>query len=135
MINQVTLVGRLTKDPELKEIAGNRQVLNVTIAVNRPFKNQAGEFEADFIRCTIWNRNAQNTHAYCEKGSLVGVVGSIQSRSYEREDGTRQYTTEVHVDNVRFMDRRKQSADPGPFEQPIPRNTAPPQDTHLETIK
>ncbi|AJD92306.1 single-strand DNA-binding protein SSB [Jeotgalibacillus malaysiensis] len=135
MINQVTLVGRLTKDPELKEIAGNRQVLNITLAVNRPFKNQAGEFEADFIRCTIWNRNAQNTSAYCEKGSLVGIVGSIQSRSYEREDGIRQYTTEVYVETVRFMDRKRRSDDPGPFEQPIPQNTAPPPDIHLETIK
>lgn len=106
-MNQVALVGRLTKDPELRVVGDRRMQTSFTLAVNRSFKNQSGDIEADFILCTVWGRTAENTAAHCGKGSLVGVSGRIQTRSYEREDGTRAYVTEVIGDDVRFLMTKK----------------------------
>lgn len=103
MINQVTLVGRLTKDPELRYTQEGRAVLNITLAVNRQFKNAEGEYDADFVLCTLWNKTAENTAKYCIKGSIVGVTGRIQTRHYENHDGNRVYVTEVVADTVKFM--------------------------------
>lgn len=111
MINQVTLVGRLTKDPELKRTAEGKPVINVTLAVNRQFKNTRGEIDADFVQCTLWNKTAENTALYCQRGSLIGITGRIQTRSYENPDKRRVYVTEVVAEGVRFLDRRK---DPSP---------------------
>ena len=80
MINQVTLVGRLTKDPELRYTAEGKAVSNVTIAVNRPFRNKEGEYEADFVQCTLWKKTAENTAQYCRRGSIIGITGRIQTR-------------------------------------------------------
>ncbi|TFD97022.1 single-stranded DNA-binding protein [Jeotgalibacillus sp. R-1-5s-1] len=139
MINQVTIVGRLTRDPELKEIGSNKHVLNVTVAVNRPFKNQAGENEADFIRCIIWNRVAQNTSEYCAKGSLVGITGRLQTRVFSRDDGSKSYFTEVFADSVRFLDRKKVSTDaefePFPEPPPTPAEQNASTETHFEVIR
>lgn len=106
MINQVTLVGRLTKDPELKITPEGNSVVNVTLAVNRNFRNQKGEIDADFVLCTLWRKMAENTSLYCKKGSLLGITGRIQSRSYESE-GKRKYVTEVVAESVKFLDSRK----------------------------
>lgn len=103
MINQVTLVGRLTKEPNLRYTPEGRAVLNVTLALNRNFKNQKGEYEADFVLCTLWGKLAENTAKYCQKGSLVGITGRIQTRSYDNAEGKRVYVTEVIADSITFM--------------------------------
>ncbi|GLY09042.1 single-stranded DNA-binding protein [Pseudobacillus badius] len=107
MINQVTLVGRLTKDPVVKYTSDGRPLLNMTVAVNRPYRNQEGVAETDFIYCTVWNKSAENTAKYCKKGSLVGVLGTIQTRNYEDETRKKVYVTEVNVHTVRFMDKKR----------------------------
>lgn len=103
MINQVILVGRLTRDPEIRYTPDGQAVANVTLAVSRNFKTAAGEIEADFVQCTLWRKTAENTANYCKKGSIVGVSGRIQSRSYENNEGRRVYVTEVLADSVKFM--------------------------------
>lgn len=106
MLNRVVLVGRLTKDPDLRYTAGGVAVANFTIAVNRPFSNQQGEREADFINCVIWRKPAENLANYMGKGSLVGVDGRIQTRSYDNQEGKRVYITEVVADSVQFLESK-----------------------------
>jgi single-strand DNA-binding protein len=108
MINQVTIVGRLTRDPELKVTAEGIPVANVTLAVNRQYRNQSGELEADFISCTLWRKAAQNTAQYCRKGAVVGITGRIQTRHYDTQEGKRMYVTEVIADTVRFLSSKPQ---------------------------
>lgn len=105
-MNSVTLVGRLTKKPELRQTPQGVSVATFTIAVNRKFANQAGEREADFINVVIWRKPAENVSQYTDKGSLVGVEGSIRTRSYDAQDGTRRYVTEVVAESVTFLDSR-----------------------------
>jgi single-strand DNA-binding protein len=107
MLNQVVLVGRLTKDIEVKELEGGKKVASVTLAVQRCFKNAEGEYETDFIECTLWNMVAENTAEYCKKGDIVGVKGRLQSNTYEKEDGTKVYKTEVVAEKVTFLSSRK----------------------------
>lgn len=107
MINQVTLVGRLTKDPDLRITQEGTSVTNVTVAVNRPFRNQHGEIGADFVQCTLWRRMAENTAQYCRKGSLVGVTGRIQTRYYDNQEGKRVYVTEVVAETVKFLESKR----------------------------
>jgi single-strand DNA-binding protein len=106
MINRVVLVGRLTKDPELRFTASNIAVVTFTLAVNRNFTAQDGKNEADFIQCVAWRKTAENVGKYVRKGSLVGVDGRIQTRNYEAQDGSRRYITEVVCDTVRFLESR-----------------------------
>jgi single-strand DNA-binding protein len=103
MINQVTLVGRLTRDPELRKTSDGLPVTTVTLAVSRQFRNQHGEIEADFIQCTIWKKPAENTVQYCRKGSVVGVTGRLQTRHYDNKEGKRVYVTEVVAESIRFL--------------------------------
>lgn len=109
MINRSVLVGRLTKDVELRYTNSNIAVATFTMAVDRGFKNAQGEKETDFIPIVVWKKSAENVAKYLNKGSLVGVDGRIQTRNYEAADGTRRYITEVVADNVRFLDTKKQS--------------------------
>lgn len=109
MINRVVLVGRLTRDPELRYTPSGVPVANFTLAVNRTFTNQQGEREADFINCVVWRRPAENVANYLKKGSLAGVDGRIQTRSYEGQDGKRVYVTEVVADSVQFLEPRSAS--------------------------
>ena len=102
-MNQVALVGRITKDPVLRKVSEGRVQTSFVIAVNRNFKNLKGEIETDFVLCTMWGKPAENTAKHCGKGSLIGVAGRIQSRSYEREDQSRVYVTEVIGENIRFI--------------------------------
>lgn len=102
MINQVTLVGRLTKDPEIKYTQEGQAVANVTLAVSRNYKNTNGEYEADFVNCTLWRKTAENTANYCKRGSVIGVTGRIQTRNYEA-NGKRVYVTEVIAESVKFL--------------------------------
>lgn len=109
MINRTVLVGRLTRDPELRYTQGGAAVATFTIAVNRSFTNQNGEREADFISCVIWRKAAENFANFTHKGSLVGVDGRIQTRNYENQQGQRVYVTEVVVDNFSLLESRAES--------------------------
>jgi len=108
MINRVILVGRITKDPELKSTQSNIPFVNFTLAVNRQFTDQSGERQADFIQCIVWRKQAENLAQYITKGALLGVEGRIQTRTYEAETGTR-YITEVVCDTVQFLENKGES--------------------------
>ena len=107
MINNVTIVGRLTKEIDLRFTQNGKAVASGTLAVNRPFKNANGETEADFINIVIWGKQAENTANYTNKGSLIGVTGRIQTRNYENNEGKRVYVTEVVAESVQFLDTKK----------------------------
>jgi len=109
MINRSVLVGRLTRDPELRYTSGGAAVASFTLAVNRSFTNQNGEREADFINCVIWRKAAENFANFTHKGSLVGIDGRIQTRNYENQQGQRVYVTEVVVDNFSLLESRAES--------------------------
>ena len=106
MINNVTLVGRLTKDVELRYTPSNVAVGTFTLAVNRAFKNDNGEREADFINCVIWRKGAETLANYAKKGSQIGITGRIQTRNYENQQGQRVYVTEVVAENFALLDSR-----------------------------
>ncbi|PTK73457.1 single-stranded DNA-binding protein [Staphylococcus haemolyticus] len=106
MINRAVLVGRLTKDPEYRQTQSGVSTATFTLAVNRTFKNKNGEREADFINVVVFRQQAENVSKYLSKGSLAGVDGRIQSRSYENKEGQRVFVTEVVADSVQFMDSK-----------------------------
>lgn len=110
MINRVVLVGRLTKDPELHYTPSGIAMARFTLAVNRTFKSENGEHQADFINCIVWRKQAENTANFLKKGSLAGVEGRIQTGSYEGQDGKRVYTTDVVADSVQFLEPRNGQA-------------------------
>lgn len=133
MINRVVLVGRLTKDPDLRYTPSGVAVARFTLAVNRTFSNAQGEREADFINCTVWRKQAENTANFLKKGSLAGVEGRIQTGSYEGQDGKRVYTTEVVADSVQFLEPRNASTntDRSSGQQPsYQQNQSPSQQNH-----
>ena len=99
MINSVVLVGRLTRDPELRYTPSGAAVASFTVAIDRRFTNQQGQREADFINCVMWRKAAENFANFTHKGSLVGIEGRIQTRSYENQQGQRVYVTEVLAEN------------------------------------
>ena len=106
MLNRVVLVGRLTKDPELRYTPGGKAVATFTLAINRTYTNQQGEREADFIQCVVWKRIAENVANYLKKGSLAGVDGRLQTRNYENQQGQRVYVTEIICESVQFLDSK-----------------------------
>lgn len=106
MMNRVVLVGRLTKDPELRYTPNGVPVATFTLAVNRSFTNQQGEREADFINCVVWRKPAENVSNFLKKGSLAGVDGRVQTRNYEGQDGKRVYVTEILAESVQFLEPR-----------------------------
>ncbi len=106
MINRVVLVGRLTRDPELRYTTNGAAVASFTVAVNRQFTNSQGEREADFINCVIWRKAAENFSNFTNKGSLVGIDGRLQTRNYENQQGQRVYVTETVVDNFSLLESR-----------------------------
>ena len=108
MINRVIIVGRITKDPVLRKTATVNDVILVPAACNRRFK-QEGQPDADFINCVAWNKVADNVAKYTHKGSLVGVDGRIQTRSYDDQQGKRVYVTEIVAENVQFLDNKNAS--------------------------
>jgi single-strand DNA-binding protein len=113
MMNRVVLVGRLTKDPDLRYTPNGVPVATFTLAVNRPFSSQSGEREADFINCVVWRKPAENVANFLKKGSLAGVDGRIQTRHYEGQDGKRVYVTEVQAESVQFLEPRNASGGGG----------------------
>jgi single-strand DNA-binding protein len=100
-------VGRLTADPELKYNSSGTPVCNLTLAVNRPFSNQAGQKETDFINVVIWRKPAENTANYMKKGSLLGVTGRWTTRNYENSEGRRVYVNELVAESVQFLESKK----------------------------
>jgi len=108
MINRTVLVGRLTRDPELRYTSSNIAVVKFTLAVNRTFAGPSGEREADFIQCVVWRKQAENLARFVRKGSLLGIEGRIQTGSYDDKDGIRKYTTEVVCDSVQFLEPKSQ---------------------------
>lgn len=109
MLNRAVLTGRLTRDPELRYTTSGTAVVSFTLAVDRQFRNQNGDRDADFINCVIWRRSAENFSNFTHKGSLVGIDGRIQTRNYENQQGNRVYVTEVVVDNFALLEPRQQN--------------------------
>ena len=107
-MNRSVIVGRLTKDVDLRYTQNGKAVGNFTLAVNRPFRNQqTNDYDADFINCVAWGKQAENLAQYMKKGSQVGVDGRIQTRTYEDKDGKTVYVTEVVADNIQFLESKK----------------------------
>ena len=110
-MNKVILIGRLTKDPELRTTPSNVATTSFSIAVDRNFVNQqTGQREADFINCVAWRKQAENLTRYCSKGSQVAVEGRIQTRNYDAQDGSKRYVTEVICDNITFLGSKNSNA-------------------------
>lgn len=105
-MNKAILVGRLTRDPELKTTANGTNVCSFSVAVNRRYKNAEGNYDADFINCTAWRQTAEFVSKYFTKGRMIGVVGSIQTRNYDDKDGKKVYVTEVAADEVHFVESK-----------------------------
>lgn len=110
MLNKVVLIGRLVKDPELRNTQSGKAVANFIIAVDRPYVADSGEREADFIPIVAWNKTAENIVKYVGKGRLIAVAGRMQVRNYEK-DNVRHYVTEVIADDVRFLDRAPEESE------------------------
>lgn len=102
-MNSVALVGNLTKDPEIRETINGNKSCNFTVACRRRFKNASGEYESDFINCVAWRQTAEIVAKYFSKGSKIGLTGSIQTRTYDAQDGSKRHVTEVVVDSVEFQ--------------------------------
>ena len=113
MLNNVVLVGRLTADPELKEIGKEGKVVNFSLAVQRGYKNADGEYDTDFIQCNVWNQVAENMKEYVKKGDLIGVKGTLQSSSYEDKEGNKRYKTEVRAEKITFLSSKKEVEEDG----------------------
>ena len=106
MLNQVVVVGRLVRDPELRETESGNKVTYITLAVPRSYKNSNNEYETDFIDCTLWKGIAESTSEYCHKGDLLGIKGRLQTGSYEK-DGEKKYTTDVIAEKITFLTSKK----------------------------
>jgi len=110
MINRVVLVGRLTRDPELRQTQTGISVASFSLAVNRTFTNQSGQREADFVPVVVWRKQAENVAQYVSKGALVGIEGRLQTRSYDAADGSKRFVMEVVADSVQFLESRQSAA-------------------------
>lgn len=111
MINNVVLVGRMVRDPELRRTNSGEAVTSFTLVVNRPYESADGQ-QADYPNCVIWGKGAENVDKYCSKGSLVGVEGRLRTRSYDNAQGNRIYVTEVICQRVQFLDTKKKDETP-----------------------
>ncbi len=136
-MNKVFLIGRLTRDPELRYTNGNVPVATFSIAVNRTFANANGEREADFFNIVVWRKQAQNVSQFVKKGSQVAIDGRLQSRSYDDANGQKRYVTEVVADNVQFLDSKKDSesmasSNAGPTPYDFPEESAPTNDVKAD---
>ena len=139
-MNKVFLIGRLTRDPELRYTGNNTPVATFSLAVNRNFSNQAGEREADFINIVVWRKQAENVKNYLTQGSQVAIDGRLQTRSYDDNNGQKRYVTEVIADNVEFLGSRSStnsnnmsqvpSSGPTPYDFG---NTPEPKGTNVES--
>ena len=110
MLNQIVLVGRLVRDPEVKKAKNGNSYSHITLAVPRSYKNVNGEYETDFLDCTLWQLMATNTKEYCKKGDIVGVKGRVESKVYEKDD-EKKYVTEIIAEKVTFLSSNKTEAE------------------------
>lgn len=118
-MNNVSLIGRLTRDPEMRYTASGTAIVNFTLAINRPFKDENGSEQADFINCVAFGKRAETIANYVKKGNQFGVTGRIQTGSYENKEGQRVYTTDVAVDSFTFLERsNQQSSNSEQFQKP-----------------
>ena len=108
MLNQAILVGRLTSDLELQEKENGKQLVTLTLAVPRSYKNEEGSYDTDFIDVVLWNSIASNTAEYCRKGDMIGIKGRIQTSTYELEDGSKRKVTEIIAEKVTFLSSKKE---------------------------
>lgn len=106
-MNKVFLVGRITRDPELKYTASNVAVVSFSVAINRNYQNAQGEYDADFINCVAWRRQAENLARFVRKGHQIGVDGRLQTRNYQTPQGETRYITEVVCDNIQFLETKQ----------------------------
>ena len=106
MINRVTLIGRLVRDPDLRRTNDGTMVASFTIAVNRNYTAKDGQPQADFINCVVWRKTAETLEKYCRKGNLIGLDGRLQTRTYENAQGQRVFVTEVVCDNIQFLESK-----------------------------
>ena len=106
MLNQLVVIGRLVRDPELRQTENGKNVTNITLAVPRSYKNSNGEYDTDFIDCVLWSAVAESTTEYCKKGDLLGVKGRVQTRVYEKDE-EKKYATEVVAEKVTFLSSKK----------------------------
>lgn len=108
-MNSVNLIGRLSNSPEIRHTTNNQVVCRFTLAVTRRFKNQAGDYEADFINCVAFSKTAELVGNYVEKGQQLAIEGRIQTGSYTAQDGSKRYTTDVVVENITFINTKKKN--------------------------
>ena len=118
-MNKVILIGRLTKDPELKKTNSGLSYVQFNLAVNRNYTNKSGEKQADFINCVAWRTQADNLVKYIKKGGLIGIEGEIQTRTYDDKNGTKKYITEVLCNSIEFLEPKSQQSKTSydPFEE------------------
>ena len=107
MLNQIVLVGRIVKDPELRKGESKKEYTFITLAIPRSYKNSEGKYDTDFVDCVLWDSVAKSTVEYCKKGDIVGVKGRIQSRVEEQEDKTRKYFIDIIAERVTFLSSNK----------------------------
>ena len=118
-MNKAILIGRLTRDPELRYTTSNRAVCQFDLAINRPFINQeTNQKEADFLRIILWDKQAENTAKYIHKGSQVAVEGRIQTRNYDNSEGKKVYVTEIVANNIQFLDSKSDSGNVNNLPEP-----------------
>ena len=135
-MNKVILIGNLTRDPELSQTGSGVSFCRMTIAVNRPFAGAGGEREADFFDITVWRNQAENCHKFLKKGNKVCIVGYLQRRAVEQQDGTKRYFTDINADEVEFLTPKGESQGGGHRDDYAP--TAPPErntNTERKSIK
>ena len=130
-MNKAILVGRLTGDPEASRTTSGVDVCRFTLAINRPYRSANGETQADFLNIVVWRAAAQNCKKFLKKGSQCAVVGSIQTRSYEDNNGNRRYVTEIVADNVEFLSRSTSSDDDS---SSAPQDDAPAKKATVDTL-
>lgn len=128
MINNVTLIGRLTRDAELRYTPNNIATAQFNIACNRNFKNANDEYDADFINCVMWREQAERFCNWTRKGMLVGIVGRIQTRSYENQQGQRVYVTEVVAESFQVLEKRDNTANQNSMTEQMPPSFTSPMD-------
>ena len=116
MLNQLVLVGRIVREPEVKELESGKRVSNITLAVPRSYKNEKGEYDTDFIDCTLWNSVAENTAEYCKVGDMVGIKGRVESYSYEK-DNPKISTIRVSAEKVTFLASPNKNIEKNDIEQ------------------
>lgn len=136
-MNKAMLVGRLTRDPELRHTTTGRAVCQITVAINRPFTSQDGQREADFINVVVWDKSAENVAKYVHKGSQVSVEGRIQTRSYDNTEGKKVYVTEVIAQSVQFLDSKSStpSQDYVSNTNPFDNVSSEPSSPAMETVE